>query len=969
MSLWQITCVDTMKDSRDTCFPVANQMSAAAIQQGVNLCATLSVTHITVDCYLDYAAYTTAWVGAVRTTGRKIWWRPKWNDWAGDNGGSGTMTPAQYITATQNFIIAHPTLFQSGDILDIVSEPDLGPYWNLTYGAGWTSGAPTAGTNAFNTFLLNCDTQIQTTLQSLGIMGVNTKIRSLSSFWGKNITALYPATVAALGYVTSDSYPEASSTDPAVCAAARLTELQQIAAARPGVPIIIGELGYSNAVNVDDTTQNNVLAAELAAIATVPAVVGVNYWVAQGTSTSGGYTHLFAGNRGAWTLRPAASTLANFYAQQRLGWLDASAQSVSVAGQTVTPEAGSLSIPTAINQRSTARFRVLDPTGTKNFLQGQPVTIMSGGGNGSPNSKLFAGVVMSAKRSSPGWESTMIHDLGCADWHYLADKRIAATSYANQTVGFMVADLIANYLAAEGVTYQRGVNLFSAQQSDVEANDLTPFNAGTSVTISQDTTQSPPHGTGALKFVSAGGANTFEQIEVRVPANLFTAAQVVTISMWAKASTGTPTVRFYCQADTGAIGTATSIVLSTTWTRYTKTVTLPNPIVQIYFGLRMDTGSPAQAITVYMDQMQFEVAAAATAWELGGLKRSVDPGPVVSPGFLVTYVPVSKAFDDLAQLSSMTWQIDQNKVVWFTLPSATIAPWVYDGTQADDTGSAISTVEETNPLYRNSQWILSIKDVTSSQVETRQGDGKNQAFSMSYPLHSTPTITVNAVSKTVGIGQVDTGKDWYWNQGNNVVFQDPAGVKLISTDTLSVTYVGEWTSNAYSQDAGAVATELAIEGGGTGIVEEAHSDASITTTAQGFQLAGALLARYARIGRRLSFRTRSSGLAPQQLLTVILPPAWGMANVQALIESVTVSEDNYWWVYDVTALIGPVSDTWVQYFQRIANPLGTLPGNAGSQQTVALLQSETGAWNWAAAYTATVTACPVFPWTWPVTFC
>ena len=72
-------------------------------------------------------------------------------------------------------------------------------------------------------------------------------------------------------------------------------------------------MGYSNAINVSDATQDAVLKAEFAGMATVPYIVGANYWVGAGTSNSGGYTHLFAGNTGAWTLRPAAHDLAAFY--------------------------------------------------------------------------------------------------------------------------------------------------------------------------------------------------------------------------------------------------------------------------------------------------------------------------------------------------------------------------------------------------------------------------------------------------------------------------------------------------------------------------------------------------------------------------------------------------------------------------------------------------------------------------------
>jgi hypothetical protein len=1130
MTLWSITAIDTMKGSRDTCFPTTQQLTPAQIAFDVHLSATLNVTHVTVDSFYDFPAYLALWVAAVRAEGKKVWFRCHWAHWEGNNGQPADMTPAQNLTATTGFITANPTLFQPGDIFDPCDEPENSPYWNTTYTAGWNSSGPNAGTNAYNQFHLDLKSQCDAAFAAILVPGVITGVHSVGGFFAKTPTCLYNSTVATLGYVCPDSYPAGmNSTDPGTVANALITEYQQILAARPGIPLLIGELGYSTFALVDDATQLAALSAIFAQLAGLSGVVGMNYWVGSGSPTFDG-TRLFAGTRAdGWTLRPSGLAVSTLYGQQLKGWQRSDLMQVVVGGAPVNDLPG-LSIKNAIGQRSTATFTVLDNTGVLGFLQGQPVSIfeplpgnmltynqssvetdtsgftvlvgatltrdtgqfwqgtaslkavtpgssaaegficylpsgslvggetltLSGyvtgasggvrlflysdtlfalgtqasttltglgtwqrlvttvtlpsplpsgniglriatttaqaitfyadglqveaGGVASPWSGglgpisapwlPFTGYVMDAQRQSPGWSSTMLHDLACADNHYLADKRIAATSYANQTCGFMVTDLWTNYLAPEGVTIQRGINKLSAQQSDIEGLDLSAFNTNAGVTLSQDATLGTvQHGLYALKIVT-NASQTFQFIEARIPTLGFTPGAQVTISAWMMASTGTPTIRYYIQSSTGAVGSSGNVTISTTRTRYTVTATLPNPITATYFAWRIDTGSVAQALTLWVDGLQFEQAAAASAWELGGLVKSVQTGPTVT-SYLVNYVPVSKALDDLANLAGMTWQIDANKVLWFTTSTALPAPWTYDGTQADDSpGAPGQIVEETNPLYRNAQWILSINDVTSSQVETRQGDGKLTAFTFNYPLHSVPTVTVNAVSKTVGIGQVDTGKNWYWNKGSNVLSQDPADTKLISTDTLSVTYIGEWVSNVYSQNAGAIATELALEGGGTGIVEEAHSDPAISTAGQGFQLAGALLNRYAQIGRTLSFRTRSSGLAPQQLLTVNLPPAWGMTGAQALIESVGLSEDTNWWVYDVKALIGPVNDTWVQYFQRIANPLGTLPGSAGTSQTVALLVPETAAWNWAATYTATVTACPVFPITLtPATLC
>ncbi len=1230
-NLWHITSVDTMKDSKDTSAP-KNQLSSAVIQQGVSLAATMAVTHITLDTSYDYPDYYATWVAAIRVTGKSIWFRCHWDAWEGNNGAPATLTSAQYLTQTVAFINAHPSFFQSGDIFDACPEAENGAYWNATYGVNaLTTSAPNTATDAYNQFHLDCKNLMDAAFAANGITGVITGVHSASGFYALTNACLYPATVAKLGYITTDSYPSGmNSLDPATVAAALVTELNQVAAAHPGVPLVLGETGWHGTFAEPDLLQQQVIAAICATLGSAlapPTMVGMNYWVAQGMDSWPATTRLFSGSRGSWTLRPAALTLSAFYQQQRRGWQRADLMQVTVGGLPVTTVAGSITINNAIGQRSTASFQVMDTTGTLNFLQGQPVAIFApppgnmlaynqssvetdttgftsqngatltrdttqfwqgtaslkcvtpgtttaegflaylpsnavlagetltlscyltatagtslslflmstsiggigpfkvvtlagglgvwqrvsvtttippgvvsglyglrlatatqaavtfyvdglqveagsvasdwSGGLGPVNTPYlpFAGVVMSAARSSPGWSSTMIHSLACADWHYLADKRIAATTYSNQTIGFMTTDLYNTYLASEGVTIQRGVNYFSANQSNVET-DTSGFYAVGNVALTRDTSTFT-QGLASLRG-DTDGTQTFQGVVLKVPmGGQLTPGGTVTFSAWLKAATGTPTVRFYCQSSATAIGSVTNITLSTTWTKYTKTVTLPNPITQQWIGLRWDTSSVAQTITVYMDQLQFEAGGTATAWELGSVPQSVATGPTVA-SFLVNYVPVSKAFDDLANMAGYTWQIDANKVLWMLPPTSAAlpAPWVYDGTQADDTTTS-QVLEETNPLYRNAQWILSIKDVTTSQTETKQGDGTATAFTLAYPIHSVPTVTVNGVAQTVGIGQVDPAgtKQWYWNEGSNVLSQDPAGPPLntvyqtliasgatagtftlsykgaataninwndsaatvqtrlqalttvgagnalvtggplpgaqllitfaaalahdatqvivgtnalvggtptlATVSPLSVTYIGEWTSNVYSQSGGAIVTEQATEGGtGTGIVEEAHSDATITTSGQGFQLAGALLSRYAQIGRTLTFTTRTGGLAPQQLLTVNLPPAWGMFGVQALIESITITTDDVWWLYSVKALVGPVNDTWVQYFQRIANPLGTLPGTAGTQQTVALLQAETAAWNWTTAtYTATVTACPVFAMTFPFTLC
>ena len=323
--------IDTMKESRDT---ETRPLTDAQIADDVNLCASLNTTYITVDTHWDYPDYMQRWVNAIRAAGKHVWFRIAPNQWEDNNGTTGIMSPAQFESAEQTFLAAYPSLVQPGDILDIPSEPENGLYWKSTYGSGWTyqPAAPNTATQAFNAFIRDTSAIADTTLHAAGIYGVITGVRSVNSYFATHPGTLEPATVSALGYVTFDSYPEGLTTDPTVAAQDRLSEIQAVALAWPGVPIVLGEMGYSNKVLVDDATQEAVVAAELQAISPLSYIAGVNYWVGAGTSNSGGYTHIFAGSTGNWSLRPAALDLSSFF-QREVSAPPAIAAAAGTSGQ------------------------------------------------------------------------------------------------------------------------------------------------------------------------------------------------------------------------------------------------------------------------------------------------------------------------------------------------------------------------------------------------------------------------------------------------------------------------------------------------------------------------------------------------------------------------------------------------------------------------------------------------------------
>jgi hypothetical protein len=178
-------------------------------------------------------------------------------------------------------------------------------------------------------------------------------------------------------------------------------------------------------------------------------------------------------------------------------------------------------------------------------------------------------------------------------------------------------------------------------------------------------------------------------------------------------------------------------------------------------------------------------------------------------------------------------------------------------------------------------------------------------------------------------------------------------------DSVQVQYIGQWVSNVYSQSPSLVASRSTIDGT-SGVVEEAHNDPTIKTSSAGFSLAAALLNRYGIEGKQIVFQTRVGGLAPGQLLNItMLSAGWKLSSVQALIEQVDITIAGQWFVYTITAIVGPVNQNWVQFFQKLAGVGVLIPGSAGSNQNVSLLAAFAATWGWAATFAATVTTCPI----------
>lgn len=342
---------------------------------------------------------------------------------------------------------------------------------------------------------------------------------------------------------------------------------------------------------------------------------------------------------------------------------------------------------------------------------------------------------------------------------------------------------------------------------------------------------------------------------------------------------------------------------------------------------------------------------------------TVADGPTIG-GAVFNYIPVSEAIGRVAERAGFWWVIDPDRILWFQPRDANAAPWVI--ADADiQCGSA--TASEANPKYRNRQFLVGAQVKTDPQTETIAGDGETRAFTVGFPMAEEPSqirvFRAGGAIETfgpdqIGVKGVEQGKAWYWSKGDPVITQDDAQAVVGATERVEVTYRGQFQIVVVSDDPEAIAQRQALEGIGTGRVEVVDDAPSVTTQQDAFDTAGAMLRKWAEIGRTFRFTTRRGGLMPGQLATVD-QPEFGFDGTEVLITGVTIREDYAGLAYEVEAASGPASGSWASVFGAIAAAaqgyIERLSNNRN--ETVIVAAPFTEAWAWAEASGVTVNAC------------
>lgn len=286
---------------------------------------------------------------------------------------------------------------------------------------------------------------------------------------------------------------------------------------------------------------------------------------------------------------------------------------------------------------------------------------------------------------------------------------------------------------------------------------------------------------------------------------------------------------------------------------------------------------------------------------------SIQTGPEI-PEAIFNYVTVAEALDILAEMAGFTWFIDEQKRFFFVDRTTYAAPWT---AAIEDMTKRTPSLSTGNPLYRNRQYIRGGMGLTVLQTENRTGDGVTDVFIMSFPLAKEPDITEDGAPMDVGIRGLETGKDYYWSKGDNIIYAEvaPAGAVAIQFQ-----YYGQYPLISLALDEGGRIARQAIEGG-TGIIEdiiyEAH-DSGVSSQ----ESARAKLTDYCRDAARFRYQTTRSGIKPGQLQTINYP-LLGLNNTEMLIESVRMVPYGNFIPYDITAIVGPVAGSWARLFSAM----------------------------------------------------
>lgn len=223
------------------------------------------------------------------------------------------------------------------------------------------------------------------------------------------------------------------------------------------------------------------------------------------------------------------------------------------------------------------------------------------------------------------------------------------------------------------------------------------------------------------------------------------------------------------------------------------------------------------------------------------------------------YIQLSQCLRKIAQLAGRNWYIDYDKDIHYFPLTTNSAP--FNITSSTTTYSNLNISKDGSQL-KNRVYVRGGTKLSDATTYSVKGDGVARQFPVPDKPHDV-SITVNGVSKTVGIKNVDTtGYQWYVNFQEKYVEQDSGQTVLASTDTLAVTYTYDIPILVAVEDTASIMAN--------GVKEFAIFDKTIDTTQAARDRASAELTDYANDLIEGSFTTYTTGFRSGQYVNINL---------------------------------------------------------------------------------------------------
>ena len=275
---------------------------------------------------------------------------------------------------------------------------------------------------------------------------------------------------------------------------------------------------------------------------------------------------------------------------------------------------------------------------------------------------------------------------------------------------------------------------------------------------------------------------------------------------------------------------------------------------------------------------------------------------------VANYVPVTDVINAIAEANSFIWYINSDKQLYFIDRTTNVAS--FDLTASNIVETPLPRYAKGNQQYRNVQWVRGGTN-TVSKTENFIGDGSQKSFTVGFPFNKVPIVTEDSISQSIGIKGIDSGKDYYWSKNDPVAVAETAPS---NNAAVQINYEGRYKTITLVQDDIAVASQLAIEGSGTGQVENAVINTDLQSRIEAQEFGQSKLTQWCQDAEKFYFTTRRAGLKSGQLLNVTFSP-FDFASYDMLLESVNIIANDKELNYNVTAVTGPVMGSWAQLFK------------------------------------------------------